>query len=326
MLAVTLESPNLKDPLAAVAVGERDEPAVPDGWTVVTLRAASLNHHDVWNMRGVGVDPSWLPVVMGSDGAGVDEDGNEVIIYPLIASAAAGRGDETLDPRRRMISDGIDGTFAERVAVPRGNLIPKPASMSWETAAALPTAWLTAFRMLFGRAGLGPGDTVLVQGAGGGLSTALVQLGKAAGLRVWVTSRDAAKGERAVSELGADAWFESGARLPERVDAVMDSVGKATWSHSLKSLRPGGSLVLVGATSGADPDPDLSRIFLNNISVLGTAMGTAEELRRLVSFCDTAGIEPAVDSVHALADAREGIARMVGGEVFGKVIFRCSED
>src|ERR1700736_3565794 len=135
MLAVTLVNPSAEDPVGAVDVGERELPVPPEGWTTVTLRAASLNHHDVWNMRGIGVDPAWLPVVMGSDGAGVDADGSEVMVHPLIADPAAGRGDETLDPRRRMISDGIDGTFAETIAVPRRNLVPKPPELSWESAA-----------------------------------------------------------------------------------------------------------------------------------------------------------------------------------------------
>ncbi len=214
MLALSLVTPSMKDPLGAVEIAERAAPEPPDGWTTVDLRASSLNHHDVWNMRGVGVDPSWLPVVMGSDGAGVDADGNEVIVYPLIADPDAGGGDETLDPRRRMISDGIDGTFAQRIAVPRRNVVPKPAALSWESAACLGTAWLTAYRMLFGRGDLPAGSTILVQGAGGGLSTALIALGRAGGLRVWVTSRSEDKRGRAVDELGADAAFEDGARLP----------------------------------------------------------------------------------------------------------------
>jgi NADPH:quinone reductase-like Zn-dependent oxidoreductase len=320
MLALSLVRPSATDPLSAVEVAEREAPAVPDGWTTVELRAASLNHHDVWNMRGVGVQEAWLPCVLGSDGAGVDAEGNEVIVYPLIADPDAGGGDETLDPRRRMISDGIDGTFAHRIAVPRRNLVAKPAELSWEAAACLGTAWLTAYRMLFGRGDLPAGSTILVQGAGGGLSTALVALGKAGGLRVWVTSRSEAKRAKAL-ELGADAAFETGARLPERVDAVMDSVGQATFKHSLRSLRPGGLLVTVGATSGNDVDPELSRVFLNQIRIQGVAMGTREELRRLARLCAASGIEPAIDSTYALADASEGIRRMLGGELFGKVVF-----
>jgi NADPH:quinone reductase-like Zn-dependent oxidoreductase len=324
MLALTLVNPSASDPLSAIEIGERPDPEPRDGWTTVRLRAASLNHHDVWNMRGVGVDPSWLPVVLGSDGAGVDADGNEVIVYPLIADPAAGRGDETLDPRRRMISDGIDGTFAETIAVPRRNLVPKPAELSWDAAACLGTAWLTAYRMLFGSGELPAGSTILVQGAGGGLSTALIALGRAAGLRVWVTSRSEEKRSRAVEELGAHAAFAPGERLPERVDAAMDSVGQATFAHSLRSLRPGGMLVTVGATSGAAVDPELPRVFLNQIRIQGVAMGTADELRRLALMCVSAGIEPVVDSRHPLAEGREAMRRMVDGDLFGKVVLDCA--
>jgi NADPH:quinone reductase-like Zn-dependent oxidoreductase len=144
MLALSLVRPSATDPLSAIEVAERDAPAVPDGWTTVEVRAASLNHHDVWSMRGVAVQDAWLPCVLGSDGAGVDADGNKVIVYPLIADPDAGGGDETLDPRRRMISDGIDGTFAERIAVPRRNLVANPPELSWDAAACLGTAWLTA--------------------------------------------------------------------------------------------------------------------------------------------------------------------------------------
>jgi NADPH:quinone reductase-like Zn-dependent oxidoreductase len=320
MLALSLVRPSATDPLSAVEVGERAAPAAPEGWTTVDLKAASLNHHDVWNMRGVGVQESWLPCVLGSDGACVDAEGNAVIVYPLIADPDAGRGDETLDPRRRMLSDGIDGTFAQRIAVPRRNLVPKPPELGWEAAACLGTAWLTAYRMLFGRGDLPAGSTILVQGAGGGLSTALIALGRAGGLRVWVTSRSEAKRAKA-RELGADHAFADGERLPERVDAVMDSVGQATFKHSLRALKPGGLLVTVGATSGADVDPELARVFLNQIRIQGVAMGTREELRRLAQLCVSAGIEPVVDSTFALADAAGGIRRMVAGELFGKVVF-----
>jgi len=320
VLALTLRTPDARDPLSAAQVGEVRDPEPAEGWARVSLRACALNHHDLWSMRGIGVDPSWLPCVLGSDGAGVDDQGNEVIIHPLIADPRAGFGDETLDPRRRMISDGIDGTLAQEIVVPRVNLVAKPQGMSWETAACLPTAWLTAYRMLFATASLAPGSTILVQGCGGGLSTALIMLGRAGGLRVWVTSRDEAKRARAVETLGADAAFASGERLPERVDAVMESVGQATWSHSLRSLRPGGRLVVAGATSGVAIDPDLSRVFLNQIQILGSSLGTVHELRRLVTLCDSQGIDPVVDSTHSLEHALDGVRRMIDGEVFGKVI------
>ena len=237
MLAAYAKSQSADDPLSGLEVAERPDPQTPDGWTTVRLKAAALNHHDVWSLRGVGLPADRLPMVLGCDGAGVTEDGEEVIVHAVVASPGW-TGDETLDPRRSLLSEVHDGTLAEVVAVPRGNLVPKPEGLSWEHAACLPTAWLTAYRMLFTNAGVRPGDTVLVQGAAGGVATAAVQLGRAAGIRMWVTSRDAAKGEQAVA-LGADRAFGSGERLPERVDAVLETVGAATWSHSINSLRPG---------------------------------------------------------------------------------------
>ena len=165
-------------------------------------------------------------------------------------------------------------------------MVPKPASLSFEEAACLPTAWLTAYRMLFNRGGLTPGDTVLVQGAGGGVATALIVLARAGGLTVLATTRDEAKRAQAL-ELGAHEVFESGARLPVKVDAVMETVGRATWSHSIRSLRPGGTIVISGATSGPKlDDAELTRIFFLQLSVVGSTMGTRADLASLVT-CST---------------------------------------
>src|SRR5262245_15955139 len=238
MLAAFVSKFSAEDPLSVLEVGERPEPEVPDGWVVVDVKASALNHHDLWSLKGVGLGEDKLPMILGCDAAGLDADGNEVVVHSVI-SDPAWRGDETLDPRRSLLSERFQGALAERVAVPAQNVVPKPAGLSFEEAACLPAAWLTAYRMLFTQSGLKPGNTVLVQGAGGGVATALIALARAGGFRVWATSRDEAKRERAVG-LGAHQAFESGARLPERVDAVMETVGQATWSHSCKSLRPGG--------------------------------------------------------------------------------------
>ncbi|MEZ5114848.1 MAG: zinc-binding dehydrogenase [Candidatus Nanopelagicales bacterium] len=319
MLAVYADRPEPDDPLSALVVGERPEPEVPDGWTTVEVRAASLNHHDLWTLRGVGIPADRFPMILGCDAAGVDEDGREVVVHAVIGDPAVGGGDETLDPRRTLLSEKHPGTFAERVAVPRRNLVSKPEALTWAEAACLPTAWLTAYRMLATRSGLRAGDTVLVQGAGGGVATALVVLGRALGLRVWVTSRDEAKRARAL-ELGAHAAFESGARLPERVDVVMETVGAATWSHSLKALRPGGRIVVSGATSGFNPPADLSRVYFLQLSVVGSTMGTRDELQRLITLCDTAGVRPLIDHEVPLVEARAAFEAMERGEVFGKLV------
>ena len=323
MLAVSAVSQSADDPLSGLQVGERPDPTPREGWTTVTLKTAGLNHHDVWSLRGVGLPADRLPMILGCDGAGVDEDGTEVIIHAVVPSDGW-RGDETLDPRRTLLSELHDGTLAQQVAVPRGNLVRKPEGLSWEHAACLSTAWLTAYRMLFTNAALTPGATVLVQGAGGGVATALVQLGSAAGYRMWVTTRDEAKGRKAL-EIGADQAFESGERLPERVDAVMETVGAATWSHSVNSLNPGGVIVISGATSGDAPaKAELTKIFFKQLRVIGSTMGTRAELERLASFVALRGIEPVVDSVLPLERAREGFATMAAGDIFGKVVFTVS--
>src|SRR3954452_21236976 len=291
------------DPLSGLEVGERPEPEAPEGWSIVDVRAASLNHHDLWSLRGVGLGEEAPPMILGCDAAGLDADGNAVLVHSVI-SHPDWRGDETFDPRRSILSERHQGALAERVAVPRRNLVPLPSGMSFEEAACLPTAWLTAYRMLFTRAGAVPGMTVLVQGAGGGVATALIVLARAAGLRVWATSRSEAKRARAL-ELGADAAFEPGARLPERVDVVAETVGAATWDHSLKALKPGAVLVISGATSGGDPPAGLTRVFFPQLSVIGSTMGTRDELDRLVRLCVERDVRPVVEVELPMDRARE---------------------
>jgi NADPH:quinone reductase-like Zn-dependent oxidoreductase len=318
MLAAYAARIDADDPLSGLVVDERPEPEVPAGWTTVSVRAASLNHHDLWSLRGVGLPADRLPMILGCDAAGVDEDGTDVIVHGVIGSDSW-LGDETLDPRRSLLSERYQGTFAERVAVPKRNVVPKPAELSFEQAACLPTAWLTAYRMLFTKAGLAPGATVLIQGAGGGVATALIALGHAGGLRVWATSRSESKRARAL-ELGADAAFETGARLPERVDAVMETVGEATWDHSLKALKPGGTVVVSGATSGPNPAAALNRVFFLQLSVVGSTMGSRDELERLVRLCVERDVRPPIEATVPLRDARDAFATLLAGDVFGKLV------
>src|SRR5947209_12407482 len=200
MLAAFATGFDREDPLSGLEIGERPEPDVPEGWTTVTVKAASLNHHDLWSLRGVGLRREQLPMILGCDAAGVDEDGNDVMVHAVLSSDSW-RDDETLDPKRSLLSETHQGTLAERVAVPRRNLVPKAPELSYEEAACLPTAWLTAYRMLFTRGRVVPGMTVLVQGAAGGVATALSVLGSAAGARVRGTSRSQRKREQAL-ELG----------------------------------------------------------------------------------------------------------------------------
>src|SRR6188472_712699 len=320
MFAVYAEKFSPDDSLSALQVGERPEPEIPGGWTTVTVKAASLNHHDLFSLRGVGLREEALPMILGCDAAGYDEDGNEVVVHAVI-SDPAWTGDETFDPRRSLLSERYQGTFADKVAVPRANVVPKPESLSFEEAACLPTAWLTAYRMLFTRGELRAGETVLVQGAGGGVATAAIVLGRAAGLRVLATSRDEAKRQRAL-EIGAHEVFESGARLPVKVDAVMETVGRATWSHSIRALRPGGGIVISGTTSGPKlDDAELTRIFFLQLRVVGSTMGTRTELASLVTMLDATGARPLIDRTIPMDQAADGFAAMAEGDVFGKIVF-----
>lgn len=316
MLAAVAVGADAENPLDALDVRRVARPDPQQHWSVVDVRAASLNHHDLWSLRGVGLPPDLLPMVLGTDAAGTTAGGQEVVVHAVVGANGHGVGpDET----RSILSERYPGTLAEQVAVPTWNLLPKPAELTFAEAACLPTAWLTAYRMLFVSAGLAPGDRVLVQGAGGGVSTAAVQLGTAAGLDVVVTSRDATKRERALA-LGAAAALEPGARLPFRVDAVLETVGAATWAHSMRAVRPGGIVVVAGATTGDQPGAELSRLFFTELSVVGATMGTKDDLAALLRFCVRSGVRPVIDSTYPLADARDALARLASGAQFGKIV------
>jgi len=319
MLAIRCLSQSSTDPLSGLAIIEIPSPDVPQGWVRVNLRACALNHHDLWSLRGVGLDPSRLPMTLGCDGAGTLEDGTEVVIHAVIGDPAAGSGDETLDPKRTLLSELHQGTLAEQVIVPQRNVVPKPAGLSWEEAACLPTAWLTAYRMLTSKSGLeGPG-TVLIQGAGGGVASAAIQLAAALGHTVFCTSRDPEKRARSLA-LGADLAVETGERLPAKVDLVIETVGAATWSHSLRALRPGGRIVVSGATSGANPLADLNRVFFLQLSVIGSTMGTREELIDLLAFVESRELHPVIDDQRPLSQARTSFERLAAGLSFGKMV------
>ena len=319
MRAAYAEAINPDDPLAGLVVGERPEPDAPAGWSTVAVKSASLNHHDLWTLRGVGITADRLPMILGCDAAGIDvATGAEVIVHSVI-STPDWTGDETLDPGRTLLSERHQGALAEYVIVPTRNLVPKPAELSWAEAACLSTAWLTAYRMLFVKAHLRPGQTVLVQGASGGVATAAITLARAAGYRVWATARTEAKQASALA-LGAHAAFATGARLPERVDAVIETIGDATWSHSLKALKPGGQIIISGATTGSNPPADLSRIFFLQLQVIGSTMGTRAELVELISFLRESGVRPLIDRTIPLESIADGLSAMAGGDLVGKII------
>jgi NADPH:quinone reductase-like Zn-dependent oxidoreductase len=308
MLAAYAAAQDPESPLSGLEVGERPEPDVPDGWELVTVRAATLNHHDLWSLRGVGLPEERLPMILGCDAAGVTADGREVVLHAVVDD----------EQGWSIFSERHQGTFAERVAVPRANLLDKPAKLSFAEAACLPTAYLTAYRMLFVRGALRPGQRVLIQGAGGGVATAAILLAAGAGIEVTVTSRDEGRLERA-RELGAHVTLGSGERVPNRVDVVIETVGKATWKHSIRSVAEHGKIVVAGATSGFDPSAELRHVYYRQLDVLGSTMGTRDELRDLVNFLAVTQIRPVIDSERPLSEARDAFARMEAGEEFGKL-------
>jgi NADPH:quinone reductase-like Zn-dependent oxidoreductase len=316
---------NETDPLSMLALRDDwPEPIAPEGHTLVRVAATSINMHDLWTMRGVGVRADQFPMVLGCDIAGWDEHGNEVIVSGSFGNPDAGHGDESFDPDRALVSERFPGSFAEHTIVPARNLVPKPAFMTMEEAACITVAWTTAFRMLFTRGGAEPGETVLIQGAGGGVATAAAALARAAGLRVIVTSRSAEKRDRAMM-MGAHEAVETGARLSAPVDIVIETVGEATWKHSLRSVRPGGRIVVSGATTGGDASAELARIFYRQISIIGVSGASRVETEQLLAFMEAADLHPVIDSVYRMEHIHAAFQRAQQPDLFGKVVVRVAE-
>lgn len=318
MYAAYANDVNSNDPLSALVLGQRPTPEPRDGWINVSVSAAALNHHDLWSLSGVGLTAKQCPMILGCDAAGIDAEGNEVVVHAVVGDSAAGGGDETLDPGRSLLSEQYDGTLAQLVSVPRRNLIAKPPQLSFAEAACLPTSYLTAYRMLATKGRLAADNAVLIQGAGGGVSSAAILLANAMGARVYVTGRDAARRELAAT-LGATA-LPTGERLPERVDVVIESVGSATFEHSMKCAKPGARIVVCGATSGHIASVDLRRLFFLQLEILGSTMGTIDELAALVELCHRESVRPIIDSTYRLSAAAAAFERLRDGEAFGKIV------
>jgi NADPH:quinone reductase-like Zn-dependent oxidoreductase len=298
------------DPLTGLRVGERPEPEAPPGWVVADVTHASVNPHDLGSLRGFVRERFPLPVTLGCDGAGHAPDGQEVVFYPVLR----------LFGGLQILSDGVDGTFAPRIALPAEHLVPKPANLTLAEASVLGVAWLTAWRMLFTRAALRPGERVLVQGASGGVATAAALLAAAAGAHVTVSSRRT-DARAAALDRGADLAVEPGARLPERVDVVVETVGAATWSHTLRSVAPGGRVVVAGASSGDGPPAELVRVALQEITVLGSTMGTLEELTALCRFVEEHDLHPPVSQVvQGVEQVPDALRALDAGEQLGKIV------
>ena len=345
MLAAYVARLHAADPLDNLAVGERPDPEPIPDWSIVRVEAASLNHHDLWTLRGRSSSPVEPGQILGCDAAGIVEahgsadgegdpppPGSPVVVHSVVSCRGCPLcldGEELLCARTRLLSEGgLGGTLAGRVAVPTANLLPRPEGLGAVEAACLPTAYLTAYRMLFTRAALRPGDSVLVQGAGGGVATAAILLARAAGVTAIATSRDPARRAAAVA-LGAVAAVPPDRDAPAAVreltggrgvDAVVETVGEPTWEISLRSVRPGGAVVVAGATGGDTPPARLRRIFWFQLSILGSTMGTRAELERVVRLAASGAVRPLVDEVIPLARAREGFERLAAGEQIGKIV------
>jgi NADPH:quinone reductase-like Zn-dependent oxidoreductase len=323
---------------ASLRSGERDVPQPAAGEVRVRLRNMALNHLDVFITRGLPKRP--LPAILGSDGAGVIDAvgddvqgvrvGDEVVLYPIVSCghcAACQAGQEVHCPQMAILGEHVDGTLQEQLVVPASICHQRPKHLTMEQTAALPLAWLTAWRLLFTRGGLQSGDTLVLVGIGGGVATACLLLGRAHGLRVFATSRDPDKRRRALA-LGADAAFPSegfskavqeatggaGAR------AVVDTVGPATLDESIRSLGREGMILTVGATSGPKLELLLPRMWFRHLSLITSTMGNHSEFRSMLDDVNTYQLRPPVDRVFPLAEGAAAFAHLEAGEQFGKVV------
>ena len=321
-----------------VRLQERPVTAPEPGWAAVRLRRASLNHLDLWLAHGAQREQP--PRVIGADGAGVIEAsaaegweaGREVVIYPVFSCgecAACQARQEVFCRSFGILGENTDGTACELIHVPARMLRERPAGLTWEESAAFPLTFLTAWRMLTTKARVEAGQKVLVVGAGAGVGVAAIRIAKHLGATVYATSRSEAKRGQALA-LGADAAFES-AEFSKAVreasgggvDVVFEHVGPATFDESVRSLRPGGRVVFCGSTSGVKMELNMPRVFLRNIELLGSTMGTSAEFDALLEAV-AAGLRPVVDTTFPLADVQRALEHLDRAEQFGKVVLEIS--
>lgn len=321
--------------------GDRPEPVPGPSEVRVRLKTAALNHLDLFVLGGMPGIPIGLPHIGGADGAGVVdalgpgvegvEIGAEVVFDPGLSCGRCEycrAGQQSLCVKFGVLGEHSDGTFAQSVVLSADALAPRPGHLSWEESAAFGLTYLTAWRMLMTRGGLQTGETVLIHGIGGGVSLACLQLAKLSGCRVIVTSRSPEKLQRA-SGLGADEVLPADDQVARAVrgltgkrgaDVVVDSVGEATWMQSLKAAAKGGRIVTCGATSGPNPKEEIRLVFWNQLSIIGSTMGSREDWRRLMSAVGAHHLRPVVDRVVPLADGRSAYKRLEDGEQFGKIV------
>lgn len=322
--------------------GERPEPELGPGEVLIRLQAAALNHLDLFVLRGLPGIPVPLPHIGGADGAGVVVQtgpgvekvkvGQEVVFNPGLWCGECEfcrKGEQSLCVRYGIVGEHVDGTFAEYVKVRAEACFPKPTHMSWEEAAAFPLTFLTAWRMLFTRARLQAGESVLVHGIGGGVAQAATILARAAQAAVIVTSGDDGKLEKA-KELGAQVTINykkedvigkvreiTGKR---GVDVVVETVGKATWMQSLRAAAKGGRIVTCGATTGPDPQEEIRLIFWNQLTILGSTMGNQKEFADMLAAVENGKLKPVVDRVFPLEEGARAYQHLLDARQFGKVV------
>ncbi len=325
-----------EEPIGPAGVRVRERPTTEPvrGAVAVEIRAASINHLDLFMAHGAQrITP---PRVIAADGAGVVRasadpawhPGDEVVIYPVVCDWECEwcrKGQNVRCPRFGIVGEHSDGTACELFHIDARNLFRKPKSLSWSEAGALPLTFLTAWRMLTTRAHLRAGETVLVVGASAGVAVAAIRIARHLGARVFATSRSEAKRNRAV-EIGAEAAFDSTdfskavrAATGDGVDVVFEHVGAATISESMRSVAQGGRIVTCGSTSGVKAEIMMPRLFWGQLDLLGSTMGNVGEFKAVLEAID-GGLRPVVDSVYPLADVEAALTRLDAAEQFGKVV------
>ncbi len=327
---------------AQLQLGERPHPEPESGEVVVSVRAAALNHLDLFVLSGMPGVPVALPHVGGADGAGTVAAvgagvtdwsvGDEVVINPGLSCGRCefcARGEESMCVGFRILGEHLDGTFAEFVRVPAASLAPKPEHLSWAEAGAFGLTFLTAWRMLITRAKLVKGETVLIHGIGGGVALAALAIAKSLGAAAIATSSDESKLTRA-RELGADHTLDYASCDVSRevraltgkrgVDVVVETAGQATWMTSLKCAAKGGRIVTCGATTGPNPAEEIRLVFWNQLSILGSTMGSRRDWEAMVRAVERGAIRPVVDRVLPLERGRGAYERMLSGGQCGKIV------
>jgi NADPH:quinone reductase-like Zn-dependent oxidoreductase len=314
---------------------------------VLKVHSSGLNHLDLWVLKGRGnIEPD-KPYILGSDAAGTVlavgkkvknvKIGDEVVINPGLSCGTCGnckRGQQSECTSFGIVGLSRPGTFAEQVAVPAKNLLPKPTHLSFDEAGALVLTYVTAWRMLMTRAQLEKGQMVLIHGIGGGVALSALQFAKLAGAEVIVTSSSDEKLERAV-RIGADHTINykkddvakriRGVTSGLGVDIIIDTVGAATWPVDFSAARKGGKIVLCGVTSGAEAATNLRTLYWNQLTVMGSTMGSDEDCRQMLKAVEMAKLKPVIDSVFPLENVKEAMAKMEAGKQFGKIVLHVTE-